>query len=213
MALEPAPYASDHSRNARFPVRWRGLDRGSGIEAYTLQVRRNTNVPLRWRLVSDTAATHAVLRGRPGTTYLLRVRARDRLGNRSRYDYAETTVPFDDRARAFRRGRGWRRARSKRAWRGSLTRGRAGASGTFRFQGQRVAVIARRGRRAGRLFVSLDGHRGRVIRLRGRSRHRRVVFRSKTLRPGVHRLRLDVRGGGPVDLDAFGVDTGPPPPR
>jgi hypothetical protein len=40
-----------------------------------------------------------------------------------------------------------------------------------------------------------------------------VVYRSRRLLPRRHTLLLRSLGGGFVDVDAIGIDTGPPPPR
>jgi glycerophosphoryl diester phosphodiesterase len=212
--LDAPAYASERSRDARFPLPLSGEDRGSGIDGFRLEVRRSVTVSDRWRLVSDGARSQAQFRGRPGVTYLFRLRARDRVGNRSSYDYGETVVPLDDRARVLRLDAGWKRIRAGRAWGKTLTRARrAGAVARARVSGERVALIARRGRRAGRLLVTLDGKPRKVVSLRGRPRHRQIVFRSRVLPPGAHKLELTTLGGGPVDLDAIGIDQGPPPPR
>ena len=80
------------------------------------------------------------------------------------------------------------------------------------FRGTRAALIAHRSRRAGRVRISVAG-RSRVVSLRGRSRHRRVVFRSRRLLSRRHVLVIRSLGGGPVDLDAIGIEAGPRPSR
>jgi hypothetical protein len=175
-------------------------------------VRRNTNIGTRW-IKLRTRRRSARFLGRAGVAYLFRLRARDRYGNLSRYAYAVTVVPRDDRSPHLDFSRGWERIRSRGAYGRTLTRaGAAGARLRFAFRGTQVAVIAHRSRGAGRLLVTLAG-RTRVVSLRGRARHRRVVFRSRRLTSGRHVLVLRSFGGGPVDLDAIGVDTGPRPPR
>jgi glycerophosphoryl diester phosphodiesterase len=204
-------YASDSARGRRFRLRWRGTDRGSGIARYSLEVRRNTNVATRWRTVFRGTRRSVRFRGRPGVTYLFRLRARDRFGNLSRFDYGRTVVPRDDRFRGLRFSRGWRRLRSRLAYGRTLTRAsRAGLTARVLFRGSRVALIARRSPRGGRLHVRVGGGE-RVISLRGRARDRQVVFRSRHLPPGLHVLELRTLGGR-VDLDAIGVVTGAPAP-
>ena len=82
---------------------------------------------------------------------------------------------------------------------------------TLRFRGTRVALIAPRSLAGGRLRVSVGG-RSRVVSLRGDAVARRVVFRSRLLRPGVHRLRVTALGGGPVAVDAVAFEQGPHAP-
>lgn len=202
-------YASDDGPRRRFRVRLAATDRGSGVAGLRLQYRRNTNVSTRWRAVlRETRARTVYFRGRPGRTYAFRLRARDRLGNFSPYVYARTTVPLDDRSRRLRFRGTWARSRGRRAYGGTLRRSRRpGASMTLRFRGSRVAVIAPRSLAGGRLLVTAAG-RSRVVSLRGDSIARRVVFRSRLLRPGVHRLRVTSLGGGPVTVDAVAFEQG-----
>jgi alanine dehydrogenase len=83
----------------------------------------------------------------------------------------------------------------------------------LRFRGgARVAMIARRSSRAGRLAVQIADRR-RTVSLRGPRGARRVVFRSGLLRPVRHRVRITALGGGVVDLDAIAIEQGLPAPR
>jgi hypothetical protein len=204
-------YASDRSRTRRFRVGWKGGDQGSGIARYRLEVRLNASVSTRWRRVRlrSPTSTSSVFRGHPGRAYLFRVRARDRFGNLSRFSYDETVVPIDDRSPRVSRSLGWRRLRRTRAYGHSLSRAR-GPGHTMRlvFRGTRVAVLGRRFPQGARLLVTIDG-RPAVIRLSGRRRYRAVLFRSRLLRTGLHLLRVETLGGGVVDIDGFGIDTGP----
>ena len=49
--------------------------------------------------------------------------------------------------------------------------------------------------------MTLDG-KSRMLRVRGRSGPRTVLWTSSRLRAGTHVLRLRTLGGGPVELDA-----------
>ena len=207
-------YASDTGRRPRFRIRLAATDRGSGVAGLRLQFRRNTNVATRWRAVArETQASSLFFRGKRGQTYLFRLRARDRLGNFSPYVYARTAVPLDDRSSRLRFRGGWVRAKERRAYDGTLHRAtRPGARMALRFRGTRVALIAPRSLAGGRLRVNVGG-RSRVVSLRGDSLARRVVFRSRLFRPGVHRLRVTTLGGGPVAVDAVAFEQGPHEPR
>ena len=212
LRLSAPSYASDQSRSTRFRISWTGA--GSDVAEYRLEVRRNTNVATRWRVVTaGTTRTSTTFRGRPGIAYQFRLRARDRSGNSSGYVYDETIVPLDDRSRRIAFGPGWRRIERRGAYGRTIARARrAGLEARVRFRGSRVALIARRSPRGARLVVTV-GARRRAISLRGPDRFRRVVFRSRELRPGRHLLRLRTLDGGIADLDGIGVDTGPSPPR
>jgi hypothetical protein len=76
-----------------------------------------------------------------------------------------------------------------------------GATATLRFTGRRVSLIGRKLRNAGRLRVSVGG-RSKVLRLRGRSAPRSVLWTSRRLEDGAHVLRIRSLGGGPVEVDA-----------
>jgi glycerophosphoryl diester phosphodiesterase len=206
-------YASNRSTSRRFRLRWRGTDRGSGIARYRLDVRVRSSISTRWRpVVRSTRRRSAAFRGHPGRAYLFRLRARDAFGNLSRYSYDDTVVPLDDRSRQVHRSFGWTRLHRRAAYGHSVIRvRRAGPILRLRFRGTRVAVIGTRSPRGGNLLVTVAG-RAAVIRLRGRRRYRRVLYRSRIMRPGLHLLRVQALGGR-ADLDAFGVDTGLPPPR
>src|SRR3954468_7599759 len=177
-------YASQHSRDGRFALRWRGRDVGTGIARYRLEVRRTPLVTPRWRTLATTSRTRAGFHGRAGITYLLRIRARDRAGNLSVYQYAETSVPFDDRNPGLRADRGWWRVSSRSAWLGTLTRTRReGIELAFPFHGTKVTLGASRRPLGARLLVSVSG-RLTSVSLRGRRRARQAVFSSRRLPPG-----------------------------
>lgn len=199
-------YASDVSRSRRFRVAWQGIDdpAGSGVAAYEVQVREAGS---EFETFADrTSAVSRVFRGVFGTKYEFRVIAVDRAGNRSGFARDSVIVPIDDRdgESMFFRG-SWRRLKRARAYGGRvMSPRRRGATLITPFGGRSVALIGRRLPRGGRVRVTVDG-RGRVLRLRGRSRHRRVLLARRGLRPGRHELRVRWLGGGPVEIDAVGA--------
>jgi hypothetical protein len=207
--LDAPLFASDRSRGRGVRLRWTGV----GAARYTLEVRRNSNVGTRWRtVVGSTTRRSAVFPGRLGLTYLFRLRARDAVGRLSEYAYGLTTVPRDDRSEFLSFGPGWRRVEQKRAWGGSITRAtRRGREAGVVFGGSRVALIARRTPRGATLLVTVDDRR-KLVRLRGRDRFRRVVFRSIEMDPGMHRLHVETATRGVADLDAVAVEKGPSAP-
>ena len=207
--LDAPAFASDRSLGRGIRLRWTAV----GAARYTLEVRRNSNVGTRWRtVVGSTTRKSAVFPGRLGLTYLFRLRARDAAGRLSEYAYGLTTVPRDDRSELIHFGPGWRRVQRKRAWGRSLRRATcAGRVASTAFRGSRVALIARRTPRGATLVVTVDGRR-KLVRLRGRDRFRRVVFRSLELDPGLHSLRVKTATRGIADLDAVAVEKGPSAP-
>jgi hypothetical protein len=207
VVLRAPGLASDAARGRTVTLRWAGV--GSAPLRYRIEVRLNTLIASNWRrLEPDTTGRHAHFRGRPGATYLFRLRARDSAGRLSTYDYDRTTVPYDDRSGKIGYSRSWHSVRRRGAYGRSvhLSR-RPGATVGMNFDGSQAVLVARTGPRAGRLAIAVDG-RLAVRSLRRRTRDRRVIFRSRLLLPGDHRLRLRTLGGGAVNLDAVGVVQG-----
>lgn len=206
-------YASDSARGPVFRLRLRARD-ADGLEGMTVDYRSNADASTRWRRIGpDKVRRTARFRGRPGETYRFRLRARDSLGDRSRYSYGITTVPRDDSSPRLSYSSGWRQVRSGDAYRGTIRRAeRPGATASLSFRGSRLALIARRMPGGGRLRVRIAGLE-KIVSLRGRRDARAVVFRSRLLRPGVYRARLTALGGGSVDLDGVAIEQGSPPPR
>jgi hypothetical protein len=205
----PGSFASDSSRSRTILLSWQGDDRasGSGVQSYDLQVRRvrpGEAAAQGWRtLLSHSTHTRQHFRGRAGAAYQFRVTARDRAGNSDDAASSAVVIPIDDRSRRrLHLSHGWRRLHRSQAWGRFVVRSRKrGASGRMRFRGSRVALIGRRLSKGGRLRVRVDG-RAKTVRLRGKPRFRQVLFLSRRLSPGRHRLGFRAVGGGPVELDA-----------
>ena len=200
-----APALASDSGSERFPVSWQASDGpdGSGVTTYDVEVRRLDVPDAPWKpLVGGTREVSWRFGGIPGAAYEFRVQARDRAANLSGPASAGTVVPFDDLDPALRLDRGWRLLRRPAAHEGSVTRARRrGSRARLSFSGTRLALIGRRLRRGGRLLVRVDGTTSR-IRLRGKPRHREVLYELDGLGDGTHRLTLIALGGGPVELDA-----------
>ena len=194
-------FASERSRSRTFTVAWQGNDgtAGSGVSGFTVGAR-----DLRSRrfktLVARSSTISRSFRGKAGQSYEFRVAAFDRANNRGRFDTQKVTVPLDDSALRF--SRGWKRARSSQAWGRKLVRAkRRGATARMRFSGKRVGLIGRVLPRGGLMRVTIDG-RSIVLRVRGKSKQRALLYVSSARRSGRHSLRLEALGGGPVEIDA-----------
>jgi len=208
----PGILASQRSRSRTIRIEWLGDDgaTGSGVTTYGADVRKLSDGATGaaagpWKkLVEDTILTRAHFRGESGASYEFRVDARDRAGNRSDFVRGGVIIPVDDRDRRLLRiSPGWKRLKRKGAWGRTVIRSRhRGARARLRFHGSAVALIGRKLPKGGRLGVSVDGHR-KVLRLRGTSRFRALLFSSARRAPGAHSLRLKVLGGGPVEIDAI----------
>jgi hypothetical protein len=204
--------ASERGRSRTVLVSWQADDAaGAGVARYSLDVstvaetvHANRAPNTDWRsLVEGTMATGAHFRGRSGAAYRFRITAIDRAANQATVVTDPLILPVDDRDRGlWRLARGWKRVRSRTAWGRTVVRAAdAGATGTLRFRGRSVSVIGRRLARGGRLRVTVDGRR-KVLRLRGRSAPRSVLWTSAGLGDRSHVLRIRTLGGGPVELDA-----------
>lgn len=205
--LDAPTLASDSSRSGRIPLSWQGDDgpTGSGVRRYRAEVRRaDRDGP--WRpLATDVPTTGLRVHGGGGAAYDFRVRAIDRAGNVSREATASTLVPVDDLSARIRFSGGWRILRRQGAFRLAVSRStEEGAAARLRFSGTRLLIVSRKLRFGGRMRVTIDG-RSKTVNLRGRSRFRRVVFRSRRLRDGAHRLRIVALDDRPVELDGIAV--------
>jgi glycerophosphoryl diester phosphodiesterase len=203
--LVPA-LASDAATSPRLRLRWRGRggDDGRAV-GFAVEVRPATSRRAAdWRaLVVGEPRRATIFTGLPGTTFVLRVAARDASGAYGPAAVRSITVPLDDASGELRRTGPWRRARSRGAWRKRVSASASRrARMTLRFSGRRLRVVARRSPRAGRLAVTIDGRR-RVVATAGATQARAVVFDSGRLRAGRHRVVLRPAGGGRVEIDAL----------
>jgi predicted acyl esterase len=207
--------ASDRSTTPRFRIGWSGSDIGCGIKSFRVEYRRlRTGVGAGWHGVPGSSGkTSATFAGRYGATYEFRVTATDRSGNRSRVASATTIVPTAVRTRGARYSGPWR----VRASRDAFGRRLIGCSSracslAYSYRGGDIVLLGATGADGGKLLVSLDGHRGRVIDLYSAKRGgRRIVFRAHA-RAGSHVLHVRVLArrraasrGTTVRLDGFGV--------
>jgi hypothetical protein len=194
--------ASERGRSRTLDVSWQADDgAGAGVSHYAVEVREPAG---EWRSIAErTDAAAARFRGDPGKAYQFRVTAVDRAANRGSAETEPLLVPVDDRdRRLWRFSRGWKRHLKSWAWGRTIMRTRRPrARATFPFTGRRVALVGRKLPRGGRLRVTVGG-RSKVLRLRGRSAPRRVVWTSRRMRDGEHTLRIRALGGGPVQVDA-----------
>ena len=204
--------ASEEGQSRTLVVSWQAADpAGAGLAYYAIEVRevasglRASKVePGEWKLITGRTETpSARFRGDSAKAYQFRVTAVDRAANRGSAETQPILLPVDDRdRRLWRFSRGWRRTNRKAAWGRTVRRARRpGVRATLRFNGRAVSLIGRRLPRGGRLRVTVAG-RSKVLRLRGRSAARRVLWTSRRLRDGNHTLRVRTLGGGPVELDA-----------
>lgn len=205
----PGSMASARSTSRTILVSWQGDDgqAGSGIRTYGVDVAEvndgaRASAEPRWKKLREGITRTAVhFRGESGSAYRFRVRATDRANNTGQQESGVVAIPIDDRDRGLVKQTGWRRVASKGAWgRFVLQPRRRGATVRVRFHGRRVALLGRKLAAGGRLRVSVAG-RSKVIRVRGKSGPRAVLWRSRRMRAGTHTLVVKALGGKAV-LDA-----------
>ena len=198
--------ASDAFTSQRLQLRWRGRgDDESRAAAFLVDVRAlGLRSAADWRtLVAGSPARSTTFTGEPGAAYVVRARTRA-IGDEAFGPPTSATVvvPLDERNRAVKLSRGWRKQRRPGAWKGATAAATSTkATAKLRFTKRRVRVIARRFPSAGRLAVTLDGRRS-VVSLAGPLGERQVAFDSGRLRSGAHRLTLRPAGGR-VEIDAI----------
>jgi len=203
--------ASSGGRSRTMLVSWAADDgAGSGVAHYSVEVSRVSDgagasqAELGWRTLLDKKPVNGLhFRGDSGDAYRFRITATDRALNSASIVTDPVLVPVDDRDRGLLRlSRGWKRIRAANAWGRTVVRARrAAATGHMRFRGTQVALIGRKLPRGGRVRVTVGG-KSRTLDLRGRTKHRSVLWVSRKLGAGIHGLRLRSLGGGPVELDA-----------
>jgi hypothetical protein len=207
-------YLFETSTSRTFYLFWQAQDgaKGSGVATYDVEVRDLSSVARKadsdWRpLAKRLREPRLRFRGGAGRGYEFRVAAVDRAGNRSGFATSRVLVPLDDRDRkVVRFSHGWKRLAAKGAWGKRVARtSRRGRTMTVRFRGTGAALIGRRSRRGGRVRVTLDGWTT-VRRLRGHDSRSRILIGTRRVRPGPHVLKLRTLGGGPVTIDAIGVE-------
>jgi hypothetical protein len=202
--------ASTRGRSRTMLISWAGDDQaGSGVSHYKAEVSELSDgagaSQASWRTLIDRTTVNGVhFRGEAGDAYVFRITATDRALNETTITTDPVVVPVDDRSQRLLRfsKRNWKRVKVAAAWGGTVVRtNEAGATARLRFRGTSLSLVGRKLPKGGRLRVTIDGTRT-AVRLRGRSRHRSVLWTSRKLEPGDHTLVLRTLGGGPVELDA-----------
>ena len=177
-------------RRGRIAVRWRVLREGVGLLRWTISSDDLTTKTKRHvTRARGTTATSALLRLPAGRVHALRFTSTDRLQRDDVIEFGRVLVPIDDRARAVKRSRGWRKLRSSKAWRGTLLRGRRGARIRVKLAAGRPALLLR-GRSAATVRIG-----SKRVRVRP---GRRTVLGSERRRAGS--VTISVTRGS-IDLD------------
>jgi hypothetical protein len=190
-------------------VIYEAVDNRSGVRSY--DVRWRSGVPTgswgRWHRPTAWQTTKVgsqTLRGlRPGTTYCIAARARDRLGNLSAWSRPQcVTRMADDRSLALRQG--WARVHASGVSGGSVTRAStAGATLVRRGKVTRIALVVVRCPGCGTLGVYRGTTLVKTLSLKGPAGLHSWVSRPFAQPAGPVRLRV-MSSGRPVALDSVG---------
>lgn len=196
--------------SAPVSITWTARDSGSGLFASEVAISRNggayVNVPLASRLSLTTTRTFAL-----DGTYRVRVRARDRAGNWSRWIYGPTLSAraLQENASAIRYSTGWGRVLETGSFGGEAMRStQAGATASLTFSGRSIAWLARGGADRGIAQVRVDGALVATVDLARLTTSRALAFSKTWSTSGTHTISVRVLGtaGRPaVEVDAFVV--------
>ena len=187
---------------------WSSSDAG-GIAANQLWVSQNGGAWVQdTTIASQTQTTYALTRG---IRYQFAVRAQDRAGNWSDYQYSQLLTPSvsDDTIFSLA-GSAWSRVSWPASFGGTtMTASSAGTPVTFSFTGRDVAYVGPKFSTAGRVRVYCDGYDMGLRDLYSATMTtQNVVSGCRFSASGAHTMKLVVEGtsGRPrVDVDAFAV--------
>ncbi len=199
--------SSSLSRFGTIRASWQGDDGGgSGVNRYRVDYRRADGKGSGWKVLKrDTVSTSGKFRGGQGGAYQVRVQAFDRANNPSVYKQRLSLVPLDELSQRVQLSKGWSQLKRQGAYERTVSRSTSrGSTAGLRFAGSRIALISRKLAKGGRVRVSVDG-RSKVVSLRGKSGFRKLVFRSRKLGAGTHRLKLTTLSSLPAELDAIAI--------
>lgn len=199
-----APQLDGRGPSGQVSLTWSVLEAGVGVRDWTVAARPLGVRGANWtQAASGTAgATQAQLRLSAGRSYAVRLSLTDALGRVTTAEAGSVLVPLDDRARALRFSRGWRRRADAGAWLRSVTAGSRGATLRLRLGAGRPAFALRATRGDARIEVRAGGRR-QTFRVAGSPRAvTRTVTAASRTRAGEVSLRVL---SGSVEVDGAGL--------
>jgi hypothetical protein len=195
------------------PVRlaWTAVDNGgSGLGSY--DVARSTNGGAYSSIASAITSTYLNTTLAVGSSYVFRVRGRDKAGNLSPWMYGPTIRPgvTQQTSTSISYYKTWSTATSSSYTGGSVKyQSTAGASASYTFSGRSIGYVARHSPGRGQVRIYVDGVLQTTFDLYFSTTTYRYVAYAKTwTTSGTHTIKIVVVGtsGRPrVDLDAFEV--------
>ena len=184
-------------------VAWTVLDAGVGVRDWTLEARPLTPAGGKFTVAArGTTATSAVAALTAGRSYVLKLTVTDTLGRASSGEVGRVFVPTDDRAKALRYGRGWKKVADQGAWKATVTRGGKGASASVRLPAGKPMLVLRGGSAAARVEVTVGGRRETFVVSSSRRPVTRTITARKRAAAGTVKVRV-IRGT--VSLDGIGI--------
>jgi hypothetical protein len=196
------------------PVAWSGSDAGSGVKNFDV-VRRgaawNAQLPATsttW--LSATTAKSSSFTGSLGSTYCIKVRARDNAGNLSGYSPERcTAIPLRSDQIAYSSGTGWARASLSSAYAGFYYRTTTlGAKATRTgMVAKRIALVASRCPTCGSVKVYWNGTYQKTIALTAATTLRKQTVDLLTFAaPTTGTLTIEVSTSGkPVVIEGLAI--------
>ncbi len=195
--------ASSASATPRVRVRWSATPAAGA--RFTVQVAPAGRKHLHWRTLRRSTTRHSLrYKGRTGTTYLFRVRAKIGNSGLTPWAQAQTVMPSGVKISGGRYSGPWHLIGLRGAWEHqAMTCSSHRCTFTLRYRGGPLSIIGERTPHAGRARVTLDGH-PRIVDLHARRTHTRTVIYVAPTSSGRHRLSVRVLSGT-VRLEGFAI--------
>jgi hypothetical protein len=190
------------SGGAQTYLRWEASDEVSGVRSSWLQ-RKIGSKP--WRKAGAQGASSSRVTLKPGQANKFRVKATDKIGNRSTSSVLRAQLVLRD-TKSSRlvqpASGGWKAKTAKKAYnRSLLVASSATDSLITSFNGMAVAVVASVGPKRGTFRVRIDDRDWTEVSLKkSKAGHRKVVW-SRKVAPGPHTLQIQGLDGS-VAIDA-----------
>lgn len=191
-------------------ARWAATDAGSGVAGYEAQSDEwgDGYSTVNWY---DATLTDSQVIGGFGTSYPpMRVRATDNAGNTSPWVYGApyTLSVQQEDAQVVTSGPGWTRVAEQGAMGGHVLRTTtAGRSAAITIRARDIGVVTTVRPGAGSLRVLVDGRFVKAVSLDGDwVGQQTIVFQKHWAAAARHTVKV-VSAGGPVELDAFALQS------
>ncbi len=194
------------SSTTKIHLTWSATDAGSGIASYKLQVSTNGGAFATVSLphATSTSIDRTITNGK---SYRFRVRATDKEGNVSSYQYGPpvTAVRYSQEDAKVVYVGAWSKTSSSKALGGSARNATSNTkSATFVFTGYDVGWIATRTTSSGRAQILIDGVVVSTLDLDVHStEYRKLIYQTHFSTSGAHTLQVKPMGDGRIDIDGF----------